>query len=553
MKDLVAIFGILLLSAAALGAGWFLGGAGAAAPAPEAAEEDHGHSHGGGGGGATGPVDRVTISERMRRSIGIETTQAVLRRFTRHVELPATVVSDPQALRPIVAPLGGIVTHVHVTTGQPVREDSTLVRITRDPIALPEASRTEDLLPLRSEPVHESVSALRTALGRLEIANRELTRIERIEADNPEGLPVVPRRERIQLQYEVARSKTEVANARHELELHGLTDEEISAIEKGQSPPPSSRLWVRALRKAEVWDASSDALLTIVTSKQAGPPWVTALIGELSVRGLLTSEALEAFRTSEALRVHFRDAAALLLQGMPVAALTHLADQGALAASFEVRLEGGAGFEADVHALHVVPGTRVARGDMLVSVFDARRMWLRVEPLGSEVGRLVEALTNRSAMHARPLIEGTGPQLDDVRLSRMETHTDDTEREHAYAPLANAVVATSDDPPGRTWRLRTGMQYLLAVPERRVDGVFVLPTDAVIRRGNERVILIADGDEFRAVPVTIVDEDGESVAIANDGAIFPNDPVLVRGAFEVGLAMQRDEGSGDAGHGHSHG
>jgi hypothetical protein len=64
---------------------------------------------------------------------------------------------------------------------------------------------------------------------------------------------------------------------------------------------------------------------------------------------------------------------------------------------------------------------------------------------------------------------------------------------------------------------------------------------------------VADGDTFRAQPVHVEYEDDEVAVIANDGSIFPGDPVATSGAFALGLALEAGPAGADPHAGHDHG
>jgi hypothetical protein len=91
------------------------------------------------------------------------------------------------------------------------------------------------------------------------------------------------------------------------------------------------------------------------------------------------------------------------------------------------------------------------------------------------------------------------------------------------------------------------------VPVERLEERFVLPAGAVTDDGPRKVVFLQDGDTFLAKPVLVEYEDDEIVVVANDGAIFPGDPVALTGAFALGLALQTGSGAVDPHAGHSHG
>jgi multidrug efflux pump subunit AcrA (membrane-fusion protein) len=122
----------------------------------------------------------------------------------------------------------------------------------------------------------------------------------------------------------------------------------------------------------------------------------------------------------------------------------------------------------------------------------------------------------------------------------------------AYVVCGNEPVPAAGS-PSRSWKLRSGLRYLVRVPVEVLAGRFVLPAGAVTERGPERIAFLQDGSTYRPVPVYVEYEDDEVVVIANDGSIFPGDPVVTSGAFALGLALQLESAAPDPHAGHSHG
>jgi multidrug efflux pump subunit AcrA (membrane-fusion protein) len=113
-------------------------------------------------------------------------------------------------------------------------------------------------------------------------------------------------------------------------------------------------------------------------------------------------------------------------------------------------------------------------------------------------------------------------------------------------PLSGRVGAA------RSWRLRTGLRYLVRVPVESLEDRFVLPAEAVTSIGAERIVFLRDGDGFISRPVHVEHEDDEVAVIANDGSLFPGDPVVMRGAFALGLALHAGSAAADPHAGHDH-
>jgi len=528
------IFG-LLLTAIGIGVGMVLSDP----PAPDAHAEGEEEA-----GEAPAAIPPQTL-----KSMGVVVGPVVRKDFVRHRKVQAVVVDRPLNRRPLTAALGGIVTAIHVQTGQVVEAGALLLTMARDPIPRPRADLTADLLKPISEDVHEASSRLRLAVSEIEVTKAELERIRPfVEART------IPGKTAIDLRYQLARSEQEAANTRMELHTHGLTDEEIAVVEAGGPPPQTRYLWKRSLERAGLWTETSEALWESLPPSQRDLPWCIAAVGELSATGLATPALVDFVKRSAAASEHFAEIAGLLLEGAPLATVRLLLEQGALESEVEVRAPRGDAPDWDVEQIAVRPGQRVDGGDELVRLYDARTMWLRLQPLGLEIGLVSRALEDGTLLQARPLVEDSGPDLDDVRLVRMALQSEDGDRGGAaQALIRNVSLGCAPGLACRSWQLRVGLRYLVYVPVQTLPDRFVLPTDAVTSQGADRVVFLENGDTFRPQVVHVEHADDEVVVIADDGSLFDGDRVALGGAFALGLALGgRGNQTADPHAGHNH-
>jgi len=94
------------------------------------------------------------------------------------------------------------------------------------------------------------------------------------------------------------------------------------------------------------------------------------------------------------------------------------------------------------------------------------------------------------------------------------------------------------------------MRYQVRIPSRTHEDVYVFARDGVAKEGVDRVVYLRDGDSFKPAAVRVLYEDAETVVVARDGALFPGDGIVTRGAFALSVAMQQSSGGGH--HGHTH-
>jgi multidrug efflux pump subunit AcrA (membrane-fusion protein) len=495
----------------------------------------------------------AAFSPQTLKNLGVTVGAVEPSTFVRYARVQATVVDAPLNTVPVTVPLGGIVTRLHVAPGRIAKAGAPLVSIARSPIPRPQLALTADILTPVSENLHQAISSLRTAVAQHKIVTTELERVKRYtESGSEEGLPLLPRKTVIDLQYDLARADQARANARRELERHGLSGKEIDAVCKGAPPPGNQRLWKRALEENALWGETEEAILGLLPERDRTHPWSIAAIGELSAAGLATRELADAIRAEPHMSKHFVEVAALLLEGNTVPKTRLLTAAGAL--DPVMTLKAPAGGDWDVAEVAVRAGQRVEAGDTAVLLHDPRVMWLRLEPVGEEIGHVVRALEEGTALRGRPLMAGTGPALKDLKVDRLDTRAGEEERGAlAYVICRNEAVRAKDVGDVRSWRLRVGLRYLVLVPIERLAERFVLPAGAVTDDGPRKVVFLQDGDMFLAKPVYVEYEDDEVVVVANDGALFPGDSVALTGAFALGLALQTGSGPVDPHAGHSHG
>jgi biotin carboxyl carrier protein len=535
MKRPIAILALgCVLVVIGIASGWFAASQGQST----AAEED---AHAG---------EAESLSPQALKNLGVTVGPAETSTFVRHASVQAMVMDAPLNTRPVVAPLGGIVTAIHMEPGHVAAPGELLVSIARSPIPRPALALTADILTPVSENLHEAVSQLRTAVGQHAIAKMELERVQQF-GRTEDGLPVVPTQKLIDLEYDLKRAEQARHNAERELERHGLSRDEIETVTAGGNPPSGQRLWKRALQQNALWGETEESILETLPDKDRTHPWSIAAIGELSAAGLATPALAAALRAKPHMTTHFVQVASLLLDGNSVEKCLLLAEAGALEPVMALKAPAGA-HDWDVAELAVRPGERVEAGDTVALLHDPRTMWLRLEPVGDEIADVARALETGAALKARPLVPGSGPALEGLKVSRLETRADAAERGAvAYVICSNEPVGGGDG--ARSWRLRVGLRYLVSVPVETLEGRFVLPAGAVTDQGAEKVVFLRDGKTFLAKPVHVEYEDDEIVVIANDGAIFDGDEVVKTGAFALGLAMQAGSGAVDPHAGHNHG
>jgi multidrug efflux pump subunit AcrA (membrane-fusion protein) len=201
----------------------------------------------------------------------------------------------------------------------------------------------------------------------------------------------------------------------------------------------------------------------------------------------------------------------------------------------------------DLHA--AVTELRSAAGN--VRVLSQELVRVRLEPVGAEIGDVVRALERGAALRATPLLRDTGPVLEDLRVRRLATQ--DGERGSiAYADCPNQSVGPSGTGAARSWRLRSGLRYLVRIPTTTLPRRFVLPAGAVADDGPDRVVFVEHAGRFEKRVVHVEHEDGEVAVVADDGIVKAGERIATSGAFSLSLALQTGRAPVDAHAGHGH-
>ena len=118
-----------------------------------------------------------------------------------------------------------------------------------------------------------------------------------------------------------------------------------------------------------------------------------------------------------------------------------------------------------------------------------------------------------------------------------------------FLALRNEVVGRREGPAGGeylSWRFKPGQQARLFVPVKQWDGVIVLPARAVTEEGPDAFAFAVNGKKLERRQVHVVYQDGRNVVVANDRALFPGEPVALNNAYQLNLALKKQQGGGGA-------
>lgn len=206
------------------------------------------------------------------------------------------------------------------------------------------------------------------------------------------------------------------------------------------------------------------------------------------------------------------------------------------------RATGGAGFDLRspidgvVAFTEVLPGRVVSEGTPLLTVVDARRLWVEAHVFESDAARIfaTPGLELEVSGHELPLVLDTGHGAEVVSVGS------------AIDPRTRTVpVIVAFDNPGN---LMPGMFAQARVYTDESRGAVAIPTRAVVDDGGFATVFVMDGGEsfFKRRVVTGA-RDGDWVEVVS--GVADGERVVSRGAWEVKLATM--PGAIPA-HGHQH-
>ncbi len=211
----------------------------------------------------------------------------------------------------------------------------------------------------------------------------------------------------------------------------------------------------------------------------------------------------------------------------------------------------------EVQDLKANLGDQVQAGQALLTLADHRGLYVEGHAFRSELPNV-----ERAAREGWPVAvlfppEASGdwpPFTEPMTVSHMANTADPASRTFGFfLPLVNQNRTIRRD--GRTmivWRFRPGQRVRLRVPVEKLDGVYVVPADAVARDGAEAFVFLQNGSAFDRTPVRVLHEDAGEVVLSSEG-LGANAVIAVNNAAALNRALRPKAGEhGHDHHGHDH-
>ena len=257
---------------------------------------------------------------------------------------------------------------------------------------------------------------------------------------------------------------------------------------------------------------------------------------------------------------------ALLLHGLTDEQIDQILATRKLLPSFDIRAPSHShqddGRDGDhlyhIQSLAVKVGQHVKAGELLCVLADHCELYLEGRAFEDDAFPIREAAVKGWDMAAETVSDhGQTDQISGLKLLHLSDQIDPESRVlRFYVRLPNAVVLDQATAPGRrfiAWRFNPGQRMTLHVPVESWPDRIVLPAEAVVEEGAEAYLFERNGDHFDRVAVQLAYRDQNSVVLASNDIVRPGDEVVIRGAYQMHLALKNRRSEPlDPHAGHSH-
>jgi cobalt-zinc-cadmium efflux system membrane fusion protein len=210
-----------------------------------------------------------------------------------------------------------------------------------------------------------------------------------------------------------------------------------------------------------------------------------------------------------------------------------------------------------VTELHARRGQSVLAGDELAQLSDYSQILIEGHAFQRDGDALRAAADAGADVQAVMESSGDGPDIiDGLKVAYIGAEVGRQSRSLPfYVSLENKVERSEQrgDKSYISWQFKPGQRLTLRLPVSRIENAIVVPKDAVAEEGAERYLFVENGDHFDRIPVAVVARDSVSVAIANDGQVWPGQSIAISGAHQLQMELKNKSGGAIDPHaGHNH-
>lgn len=201
----------------------------------------------------------------------------------------------------------------------------------------------------------------------------------------------------------------------------------------------------------------------------------------------------------------------------------------------------------EVQELKVEIGQQVTAGEILCLLANHQLLAFEGRAFQSELPGVEKSLQEKWPIEIDFLEEmpsDWSPLDKSFSIRYLSNNIDPASRTFSFLiPFDNPYrTLPSDNRTLILWRFRPGQRVKLNVRTEKIDAVFVLPREAVVREGAEAYVFRQNGDTFDRKPVHVVLEDRQQILVANDGSVPPGIYVAQTGAAQLNRMLKSQSG-----------
>jgi cobalt-zinc-cadmium efflux system membrane fusion protein len=214
-------------------------------------------------------------------------------------------------------------------------------------------------------------------------------------------------------------------------------------------------------------------------------------------------------------------------------------------------------FQFEFHDLEVALGQQAEAGQVLCRLGDHRSLLVEGRGFKEDMHLIQQAAKNGYPIEIEfeEMKTGTWPAPPkELYVHHLENTIDPETRTFSFhLVLQNQwQVWTREGHEALLWRFRPGDRVRLKVAVEKIENVFVVPRDAIVREGPEVYVFRQNGDLFDRRPVHVQAEDRTNVVIANDGSLRPGSYIAQGSAAALNRALKAQMANGQPSNVHVH-
>ncbi len=206
-------------------------------------------------------------------------------------------------------------------------------------------------------------------------------------------------------------------------------------------------------------------------------------------------------------------------------------------------------FNFELQSLNVAIGQQVEAGHLLCVLADHRALMIEGRGFENDMPLLQESAKNgwEIEVEFEATKQSNWPEMSrKLKIHHVSNTVEPESRTFAfYLALDNQWLAyTQDEETRLLWRFRPGSRVRLHAPVEKLENVFVVPQQAVVREGPETFVFRQNGDLFDRRAVHVLHEDQHSIVLANDGSLRPGFFIAQNSAASLNRVLKAQAAKG---------